>query len=88
VQCRGKPSGIENRNTIDASILARVCGLPLLRYLSSLATSLESRRFLSTEGRGGGDEDGPGDIDFCRDDLRDPRDGVLYGVSVGVGSEA
>lgn len=62
--------------------------LALELYLSSLATSLELRRFFSLDGSGGGDEDGPGDTDFWRDDRRDPRDGVLYGVSVGVGREA
>lgn len=39
-------------------------------------------------GIGGGDEDGPGDIDFWREERRELLDGVLYGVSVGVGSEA
>ena len=57
-------------------------------HLSSFVTSLESRRFLSPDGSGGGDEDGPGDLDFCREDRREPRDGVLYGVSVGAGREA
>lgn len=51
-------------------------------------TSLDPRRFLSPPGSGGGDEDGAGEIDFCREDRRDPREGVLYGVSVGVGREA
>lgn len=52
-------------------------------------TSLEPRRlFLSPGGTGGGDEDGPGEIDFRREDRRDPREGVLYGVSVGVGKDA
>jgi hypothetical protein len=27
-------------------------------------------------------------MDFCRDDRLEPRDGVLYGVSVGVGRDA
>ena len=57
-------------------------------YLSSLVTSFDPRRFFSPDGSGGGDEDGPGETDFWRDDRREPRDGVLYGVSVGVGREA
>ena len=48
-----------------------------LPYLSSLVTSLELRRCFSPEGIGGGEEDGPGEIDFCREDLLDPREGVL-----------
>lgn len=59
-----------------------------IEILSSFVTSLELRRFFSPEGNGGGEDDGPGDTDFCRDDLRDPLEGVLYGVSVGVGREA
>jgi hypothetical protein len=55
-------------------------------YLSSLLTSRDPRR---PDGSGGGeDEGGPGDIDFCLEDRLDVRDGVLYGVSVGVGREA
>jgi len=57
-------------------------------YLSSFVTSLEFLRFFSPDGRGGGDEDGPGETDFWRDDRLEPREGVLYGVSVGVGREA
>jgi hypothetical protein len=49
---------------------------------------LEFLRFFSPEGRGGGDEDGPGDTDFWREDRLELREGVLYGVSVGVGREA
>lgn len=56
-------------------------------YLSSCATSREPRR-RSPGGSGGGEDDGPGEIDFCREERRDVLDGVRYGVSVGVGSEA
>jgi hypothetical protein len=59
-----------------------------LTYLSSFVTSLEFLLFFSPAGRGGGDEDGPGETDFCLDDRLEPREGVLYGVSVGVGREA
>jgi hypothetical protein len=45
-------------------------------YLSSFARSFDSRR-LSPAGNGGGEDDGPGDVDFCRDDLREPLEGVL-----------
>jgi hypothetical protein len=38
---------------------------------------------------GAGDDDrGAGERDFLRDERRELREGVLYGVSVGVGSEA
>jgi len=46
-------------------------------HLSSFVTSFDPRRFLSPEGSGGGDEDGPGEFDFCLEDLRDPLEGVL-----------
>ena len=52
-------------------------------YLSSLVTSLDPRL-----PGGRGDEDGPGDVDFCREDRLELLEGVLYGVSVGVGNEA
>ena len=45
-------------------------------HLSSFDTSLDSRR-LSPEGRGGGDDDGAGEVDFCRDERREFLDGVL-----------
>lgn len=44
-------------------------------YLSSLVTSRDPRR---PGGSGGGeDEGGPGDIDFCLEDLLEFLDGVL-----------
>jgi hypothetical protein len=49
----------------------------LITYLSSFVTSLDPRRFFSPGGSGGGEEEGPGETDFCRDDRRDPREGVL-----------
>lgn len=52
-------------------------------YLSSWAISLVSRLAAV-----GGDEEGPGEIDFWREDLLELREGVLYGVSFGVGREA
>ena len=51
--------------------------LPWWFHLSSLVTSFEPRRFFSLGGNGGGDDDGPGETDFWRDERRDPRDGVL-----------
>lgn len=60
-----------------------------MEILSSFVTSLELRReWLSPFGNGGGEDEGVGDFDFFRPDRREVRDGVLYGVSVGVGSEA
>jgi hypothetical protein len=59
-----------------------------IEILSSFVTSFEFRReWLSPFGNGGGEDDGTGEIDFCREDRRELRDGVLYGVSVGVGRE-
>jgi hypothetical protein len=57
-------------------------------HLSSFVTSRELRRLLSPGGNGGGDDDGPGEVDFWREDRLEPREGVRYGVSVGVGREA
>jgi hypothetical protein len=37
---------------------------------------------------GGDDDNGAGESDFFRDDRLELREGVLYGVSVGVGNEA
>lgn len=38
---------------------------------------------------GGGEDDGPGDTEdfLCLEDRLEPRDGVRYGVSVGVGRD-
>jgi hypothetical protein len=49
-------------------------------YLSSIVTSFDPRR-------GGGEDEGPGEFDLCREERRELREGVLYGVSVGVGRE-
>lgn len=58
-------------------------------HVSSLVISLVLWWFLSPPGSGGGDDDAPGELDFRRDDrLELCREGVLYGVSVGVGREA
>lgn len=61
-----------------------------MEILSSFVISFEFRLGLwlwSPFGIGGEDE-GPGDMDFWREDLFDCLEGVLYGVSVGVGREA
>lgn len=61
---------------LDASVCIDFLKKAII-YLSSLVTSLDPRRLFSPVGIGGGDEDGPGEIDFWRDERRDPLDGVL-----------
>ncbi|KAL1848733.1 hypothetical protein VTK73DRAFT_10065 [Phialemonium thermophilum] len=60
-------------------------GSRMLMFSSWLA-SLEDRLDPLSLGMGGGDELGAGGVTDRRDDLREVRDGVLYGVSAGVGS--
>lgn len=79
MQRRGKASRVEYGDTVRRVSISgsQVSGI---YYLSSIVTSFDPRR--------GGEDEGPGEFDLCREERRELRDGVLYGVSVGVGREA
>ncbi len=76
MQRRCEASGIENGNAAKKKLVLKDCMEQFLSYLSSFARSFDSRR-LSPAGNGGGEDDGPGDVDFRRDDRREPFEGVL-----------